>query len=203
MKRKIGNLFLLAGLALLLFVAYTKIKIYYEQQKLMKEFESLDFAASEEDLENRTFKDGEMIGQLYIPKIDLTTPIVEGASDENMKSAVTHMTNSSPVSKLGDKNSNFAIAGHRTATFGKFFNRLDEMEKGDEFYIETPTKKYTFIVIQTQIIKPTQVEVILPVKDKALVTLITCHPIYSNKYRLIVTGEFKEVTKKKKEVTKN
>ncbi|MFC5543417.1 MAG: class D sortase [Bacilli bacterium] len=199
MKRKIGNLLLLIGLAILAFVAFTKIKIYYEQHKLEKEFSSIEFATSEDDLGNTeptSFNDGDMIGKLTIPKIDLTTPIVEGASQKNMESAVGHLTNSSPLSSLGDKNSNFAIAGHRTATFGKFFNRLDELEKGDEFIIETKTKKYTFNVINSQIVKPTAVEVILPVEDQSLVTLITCHPIYSNKYRLIITGEFKEVTDK-------
>lgn len=199
MKRKIGNLILLLGLALFLFVVFTKIMIYYEQQKLIKEFESIEFITSKDDsnpAEPIVFNDGDMIGELTIPKIDLTTPIVEGASQKNMASAVGHLTNSSPVSTLGEKNSNFAIAGHRTATFGKFFNRLNELEEGDEFFIETAARKYTFSVINSQIVKPTAVEVILPVENHSLVTLITCHPIYSNKYRLIVTGELKEIQDK-------
>ena len=195
MMKKIGNLLLIIGVAILLFVGYTKLKIYQVQQKLMKEFESLQFVTSEEDIEASeiVFNDGDMIGKLYIPKIDLTTPIVEGASQKNMETAVGHLTSSGAVGDLGKKNTNFAIAGHRTATFGKFFNRLDELELGDELIIETPLKTYIFKVIESKIIYPTEVEVIYPVEDKALTTLITCHPIYSNKYRLIVTGELDEV----------
>lgn len=198
MMKKIGNLFLIIGCLILLFVGYTKFKVYQEQQKLLKEFESLQFVTSEEDIAATDFNEGDMIGKLYIPKIDLTTPIVEGASQKNMETAVGHLTSSGSVSDLGKKDTNFAIAGHRTATFGKFFNRLDELELDDEIIIETPHKTYVFNVIDSKVIDPSEVEVIYPVKGKALTTLVTCHPIYSNKYRLIVTGELKEVKDNKK-----
>lgn len=159
----------------------------------MEEFESLTFdditteASAEEPLD---INDGDVIGLLEIPKIGLKTPVVEGASQENIEHAVGHLPSSGSIKDLGELNSNFAIAGHRTATFGKFFNRLDEMEVGDELILSARGSVYTYIVSETRIIAPTEVEVTYPVKDKSLMTLITCHPMYSNKQRLIVFGEF-------------
>lgn len=169
------------------------MKVILEQQKLMEEFESLTFdeitaeASSKEPVE---ISDGDVIGLLEIPRLDLKTPVVEGASQENIEHAVGHLPSSGSIKNLGEIHSNFAIAGHRTATYGKFFNRLDEMEVGDELILSARGSVYTYIVSEKKIIAPTEVEVTYPVKDKSLITLITCHPMYSNKQRLIVIGEF-------------
>ncbi|WP_404996399.1 class D sortase [Caldifermentibacillus hisashii] len=192
--KRIGNILIIIGIMFIVFVAYTKLKTYSEQQKLFKEYTSLNFIEEEneetlegDDLEEA--KNGSVIGILEIPKIDLKTPIVEGAGEENIKYAVGHLPSSSSVGNIGKKNENFAIVGHRSYTYGKFFNRLDELEKGNKIIIKVRNEELTYKVFDKKIVKPTDVDVVKPVKGKSMVTLITCHPPYSNESRLIIFSE--------------
>ncbi|WP_185762555.1 sortase [Bacillus methanolicus] len=90
---------------------------------------------------------------------------------------------------MGKKNQNFVIAGHRSYTYGKFFNRLDELQKGDYIIINVQNKVLTYKVFNKKIVKPTETDIIYPIKNKSMVTLVTCHPKYSDKQRLIVFAE--------------
>lgn len=194
MKKVISNIMILIGAALLIFVGYTQAKVYLEQKKLRDQYASLSFEVEDGDVENgeeKEIKKGETIGILEIPKLDLSTVLVEGTDPENIKYAVGHLPGSSSVSKVGSKGENFVIAGHRSYTYGKFFNRLDELKNGDEVILKVQKRVLTFEVIDKKIVKPTNMDVVKPVKDKALVTLVTCHPQYSNKQRLIVVTELK------------
>ncbi|WP_226911538.1 MULTISPECIES: sortase domain-containing protein [Anoxybacillaceae] len=47
----------------------------------------------------------------------------------------------------------------------------------------------TYKVFNKKIVKPTEIDVIYPIKNKSMVTLVTCHPKYSDKQRLIVFTE--------------
>lgn len=194
MKRKLGSILILLGIVIVIYAGYTKIQTITQQNKLAEEFKSLNFTdeASEgtQNTSDQTpLQNGDVIGMLEIPAIELESPVLEGASQENIKYAVGHLPSSSPVNTLGEKDHNFAIAGHRTYTYGQFFNRLDELKEGNEIILTTKEKKYTYKVFETKIVKPTDVDVIYPIKGKSVITLITCHPKNSNKKRLIVYGE--------------
>lgn len=194
MKRKLGSILILLGIVIVIYAGYTKIQTITQQNKLADEFKSLNFTdeASEgtQNTSDQTpLQNGDVIGMLEIPAIELESPVLEGASQENIKYAVGHLPSSSPVNTLGEKDHNFAIAGHRTYTYGQFFNRLDELKEGNEIILTTKDKKYTYKVFETKIVKPTDVDVIYPIKGKSVITLITCHPKNSNKKRLIVYGE--------------
>ncbi|WP_071396403.1 class D sortase [Bacillus tuaregi] len=191
--KKLGNIFILIGMALLIFVVYSKVQTYMEQKKLMEEYTSLAFSqqSNEEDkLTLQSSKKGDTIGILHIPEIGLETPIVEGADLSNIKFAVGHLPSSGSMKDLGEKNHNFAIAGHRSYIYGKYFNRLDELKENNKVIIYIGNKEYTYKVVSKEIVEPTDVEVVKPVKGQSLVTLITCHPKNSDKKRLIVFGEY-------------
>ncbi|NUK29674.1 sortase [Parageobacillus sp. VR-IP] len=47
----------------------------------------------------------------------------------------------------------------------------------------------TYKVFNKKIVKPTEIDVIYPIKNKSMVTLVTCYPKYSDKQRLIVFTE--------------
>jgi len=188
--KKIGNLFIFASLVVLVLLIYLKGKTYYEQKQLIKEYTSLTF--SEEaptGHQQKNPENGEPIGILKIPKIALKTPVTEGAKPENIQFAVGHLSSSSSTNELGKKNENFAIAGHRSYTYGKFFNRLNELVKGDQVILYTQNSVYTYKVFDKKIVSPSSVDVINPISGKSVLTLITCHPEYSDKQRLIVFCE--------------
>ena len=95
---------------------------------------------------------------------------------------------------------NFSVAAHRT-TYAKPFNRIAELEKGDPVVVRTSTLDggegtdtwYVYRVVSTQIVAPTDVAVIAPVPNEPgvqpterLMTMTTCHPMYSARERYIV-----------------
>ncbi len=89
---------------------------------------------------------------------------------------------------------NFAIAGHRT-TFGKPFNRIQELQAGDALVVRTEQDWYVYRVSSTQIVRPADTAVIAQVPGdpvatptQRMITLTTCHPLYSARERYIVHG---------------
>jgi len=90
---------------------------------------------------------------------------------------------------------NFAIAGHRT-TFAKPFNRIAELQVGDPLVIRTTDNIwYVYRVTSTEIVRPSDVDVIAPVPGdpgavptERMITLTTCHPMFSARERFIVHG---------------
>jgi len=90
---------------------------------------------------------------------------------------------------------NFAIAGHRT-TYAKPFNRIAELQVGDPLVVRsTDNIWYVYRVTSTEIVRPSDVRVIDPVPDdpgavptERLITLTTCHPMFSARERYIVHG---------------
>jgi sortase A len=125
-----------------------------------------------------------IIGKMSINKIDLTIPIMEGASQQNLKVAAGHMKGTSPIGEIG----NAAIAAHRSYTYGKQFNRLLEVDTGDVIQFETKQKKLTYIVTEKRLVEPTDLSVLEANQTESIVTLITCHPMKNPTHRYIVIG---------------
>jgi sortase A len=89
---------------------------------------------------------------------------------------------------------NFALAAHRT-TYGKPFNRIEELQEGDPVVVWTQDTWYVYRVTSSQIVMPGDVQVIAPVPDQPgaepterFITLTTCHPMFSARERFIVHG---------------
>ena len=90
---------------------------------------------------------------------------------------------------------NFAVAGHRV-TYGKPFNRVEELAVGDPLVVQTEDTWYVYRVTEAEIVRPRQIEVIAPVPrqpeatpTEAMMTLTTCHPMFSARERYIVYAE--------------
>lgn len=125
----------------------------------------------------------QLLGVLTIPKIDLTVAIGNGTDNSTLKYAVGHFNDTALPGEMG----NSCIAGHRNYTWGKFFNRLDEIEVGDEILVERDETTYSYIVSDTFVVDPEDTWVLDQTED-AEITLITCTPMYSADHRLIIKG---------------
>lgn len=130
----------------------------------------------------------EVMGIVSIPKIDVDLMFVEGVTKQALKFAVGHMPGTAMPGEVG----NCALAGHRSYTFGEYFNRLDEVEVGDEIQITRGKETYTYKVYESFLVEPTEVWVTEPIENKKIVTLITCHPVVKATHRLIVRGQLVE-----------
>ncbi len=125
-----------------------------------------------------------VLGIIQIKKIKVKAPIVEGVKSSNLASAVGHIPGTAALGAPG----NSALAGHRSYTFGKFFNRLDELVIGDEIIITTKKEDLKYKVSKIHIVTPDDVSVLKGSKDESVITLITCTPIYVATHRLIVVA---------------
>ena len=184
----VGRVLVAFGVLLLLFVAYqlwgTGIQEARAQDSLRRSFTEV-VQADVPDAPDAPPPDpvpGDAIALLRIPRIGLDKTVVEGVTVPDLKKAPGHY----PGTPLPGQPGNAAIAGHRT-TYGQPFYRLNELEPGDEILVTTRQGEFTYEVEGTQIVKPSQTEVLNPTDDDRL-TLTTCHPRYSARQRLIVTA---------------
>lgn len=120
--------------------------------------------------------------RIQIPAIGVDAPIVMGDGWEQLKKGVgTHIGSPNPGA-IG----NLVLSAHNDV-FGEIFRNLDQLVKGDQIIIFTNQRTFTYIVNNTTIVEPTQVEVMAPTQDSA-VTLISCYPYLVDDKRIVVRG---------------
>jgi sortase A len=124
------------------------------------------------------------IGIINIPKIDLKVAVGEGIENKTLKYAVGHFEGTAMPGEKG----NFAVAGHRSYTYSEYFNRLDELNVGDDIIVKTSKGEFTYKVYDKKVVEPTEVSVLDKTKE-ATITLVTCTPIRVATHRLIVKGK--------------
>lgn len=128
-----------------------------------------------------------IMGSIEIPKINVSLPIYHGTSDEVLSTGIGHWQGTSlPV---GGENTRSVLTGHRGLPGSKLFTRLDEMEKGDLFFIKVLEKTLAYKVKDIQTILPDELDALQIEEGEDLVSLVTCTPYGINTHRLVVTGE--------------
>jgi LPXTG-site transpeptidase (sortase) family protein len=132
---------------------------------------------------------GNAIARLYIPRLNKQWVVVQGVTPGAIKFAPGHY----PDTAMPGQTGNFSVAGHRTPAI---FWDLDQLKTGDPMIVETKDTWYVYTTYQSQIVKPTAVQVVAAVPDKpgqqptqAIITLTTCNPKWDNYQRLIVHGQ--------------
>ncbi|PTC10944.1 class C sortase [Bacillus wiedmannii] len=133
----------------------------------------------------------EIFGTVSIPKINEELPIYLGASQENLSKGIGQIEGTSLP--IGGKDTHAVLAGHRGYHGAKMFRHLDWLTDGDLFYVKVFGKQQEYKVVGREIINPNQVDKLNVIKGKDKVTLLTCEPYTSSKYRLLVYGERVEV----------
>jgi sortase A len=126
---------------------------------------------------------GGLVGMLDLPRLKLTTPVVEGDGEDILKKAAGHL----PDTPMPWEQGNSAVAAHRDG----LFRPLKDVRIGDEIRFRTTRDEYRYKVTRTAIVKPDDVSVLAPQSDASL-TLITCYPFYyvgSAPKRFIVHAE--------------
>ncbi|MEH6947173.1 class D sortase [Bacillus sp. JJ634] len=152
--------------------AYTLLKGYalYKWDKKETDVttsqEKREVAAQQELYPTRPEK-GDMIGDLYIPKLDSTLPIYHGTNEDELEKGVGHYAGS----VLPGETDNSVLSGHRDTVFRK----LGEVGKGDLLITNTEAGTFTFKVRKVRIVDADDRTVIVP-KPKATLTVTTCYP---------------------------
>ncbi|WP_042350743.1 class D sortase [Bacillus massiliigorillae] len=115
----------------------------------------------------QTPKVGELMGELYIPKLDKTLPIIHGTDEDELAKGVGHFAGS----VLPGERDNSVLSGHRDTVF----RHLGEIGVGDELVTTTTAGTFTFKVKKTRIVDSDDRTVIVP-KTKPTLTVTTCYP---------------------------
>jgi len=149
-----------------------EIEQLHQKLNIIQESEVTHIEQKEESLSQ--------VMMLLIPSIDLYQPILETLSDDNLNVALTQIKEDQVLGS-----GNFTVAGHLSSVDGRHFNRLPEVQAGDEVSVLTDKQVYTFTVDSQEVIEATDVDV-LDDGVQSEITLITCTP--SGKKRLAVKG---------------
>jgi len=113
----------------------------------------------------------------------LNWPIVQGDGWEQLKKGVgQHFGSANP-----GENGNVVLAGHDDV-FGEVFRDLDKLQPGDQVILYTMQQQYIYLVTETRIVEPSQVEVMNSTSDPT-VTLISCYPYMVDNKRIVVFAQ--------------
>ena len=119
-----------------------------------------------------------------IPRLGLEQSIVQGTDPEALKQGVGQVDNNAIP---GGATGNVSLAAHNDV-YGELFKNLDQMQVGDEFYIQTRSQTFTYRVTGTDIVDPSDVQV-MGDQGRPTATLISCYPYRVNSKRYIVFAE--------------
>jgi sortase A len=121
--------------------------------------------------------------RLQIPAINVDAPVVQGDGWEQLKKGIgQHIGTVNPGQK-----GNLVVSAHNDV-FGEIFRDLDRLKPGDEITVSTAQQAYVYVVRQTQIVAPTQVDV-MGATQEAVLTLISCYPYMVDNQRIVVSAE--------------
>ena len=136
--------------------------------------------------------------RLIIPKLNIDVPIRFGVSLSGvmgaMNNGVVHYRINGASAYPGEIG-NFIITGHSAGDiyssnpYKYIFSGLERLEDGDLIYVNYDSVRYTYQVVKKQVVEPSNVAALVVTTDKPLITLVTCTPLGTSRYRLLVTGE--------------
>lgn len=202
-SRAIGEVFITTGVLMLLFVSYqlwwTNVRAHAQADKEASSLQN-DWASGKGA--PGTFEPGQGFALLHIPKLDVVVPIAEGVSNKKVldKGMVGHYSEGALKTAMPDaKTGNFALAGHRN-THGEPFRYINKLSPGDAIVVETQDDYFVYKMTSTlPVTSPSNTSVIDPVPKGSgfttagrYITLTTCTPEFTSKYRLIVWGKMVE-----------
>ena len=118
--------------------------------------------------------------RIQIPAIDRDESIVQGDSWEQLKKGVGQHIGTANPGETG----NIVLSAHNDI-YGEIFRNLDKLQKGDQIIIHSNQRSYTYVVVGTEIVEPTRVDVMAPTNEPTA-TLISCYPYLVDNKRIVV-----------------
>lgn len=129
---------------------------------------------------------GEEIGEVYFPVLEISIPVFEGVSEEELARGVGHV----PGTLLPGDGGNIVLSGHRDTVF----RRLEELEVGDKVLVGLSGGDEVFVykISRIRIVDKNDTSVVVP-RAREVLTITTCYPftfIGKAPERYVVEAEF-------------
>lgn len=129
---------------------------------------------------------GGMLATLEIPAIDVILPVYYGTQSTTLTAGVGVVEGSSlPV---GGEGSHAVLAGHSGLASSRLLSDLDQLTRGDMFFLRVLDETLAYEVDQISVVPPDDVSQIGIDPQGDYVTLLTCTPYGVNSHRLLVRG---------------
>ncbi len=132
-----------------------------------------------------------IMGYITIPKIHIKLSIYHGTSDDVLDTGIGHMNGTRLP--IGGEGNHSVLSAHRGLPSAKLFTDLDQMEKGDRFYLHILNEDLAYEVDRIlPMVKKDDYdaleEALKTEEGEDQVTLFTCTPYGVNSHRLLVRG---------------
>lgn len=155
------------------------------------------FGENGDDIKNTEYwqilnvgNDGVM-GYVSIPKINVKLSIYHGTADDVLQTGIGHLNGTKLP--IGGESTHSVLAAHRGLPSARLFTDIDQLERGDMFYIHVldETLAYQVDQILDMVDKDDNetLQKVLQIEEgQDYVTLFTCTPYGVNSHRLLVRG---------------
>ena len=150
--------------------------------------------------------------KLIIPKLNVDVPAHFNIANDTatIDAAMNHGVAQFKIpgaDALPGQVGNLVISGHSAGDiysnnqYKFIFSGLERLQDNDLIYVNYNSVRYTYKVTKKQTVEPTDVAALVYPTSKPILTLITCTPLGSDRYRLLVTAEQVSPTYEEKAVT--
>lgn len=138
--------------------------------------------------------------RLMIPKLNVDVPVSFGISNDTatvnkaMETGVAHFMIPGASAFPGEIG-NLVITGHSAGDiysniqYKFIFSGLERLVDGDLIYIDYQGTRYTYSVVGKETVEPSEVSKLVYETNKPMLTLVTCTPLGTSRYRLLVSAE--------------
>lgn len=138
--------------------------------------------------------------RIIIPKLDLISAIIKNIDPYNKDEylpALSRGVAQAKGSALPDSIGNIFLFAHSTnSPFISYYNAvfylINKLTPSDEIYLSYQGKKYKYVVTETKIINPSEVQYLQTSEKKHSLTLMTCWPPGTTWKRLLVISRLVE-----------
>ena len=138
--------------------------------------------------------------RLIIPKLNVDVPVFfnianDTATINNAMNRGVAQFKIPGADAMPGQIGNLVISGHSAGDiysnnqYKFIFSGLERLVDGDLIYVNYNSVRYTYKVYKKETVEPTNVSALVYKIDKPILTLITCTPLGSDRYRLLVVAE--------------
>ncbi len=113
--------------------------------------------------------EGTLIGRIEIPRLGISSLILQGVASETLRRGVGHI----PDTSLPQMPGNVGLAGHRDTVF----RGLKDVRKDDLIDLDTLAGSYRYVVDWSRVVDPADV-IVLAASSRPELTLVTCYPFH-------------------------
>ena len=127
------------------------------------------------------------VNRLVVSKMNVDSVILEGKTTKILNQGLWRI----PGTSTPDRGGNTVIAAHRWKWLPfsrKSFYDIEKVVRGDAISVQWQGREYAYKVVSAEYVKPDEVSILANTKEPQL-TLFSCAPLFSTKYRYVVRAQ--------------